>query len=85
MHRIANLCRFMRKLDTETHCRYVAFADKRFRARTIAHDVSENEILDVLSKYGIQKEMLPTEMGGSIELNRSEWIANRWAVEMEEI
>jgi hypothetical protein len=31
------------------------------------------------------KDMLPTQMGGTIELSQSEWIANRRAVELEEI
>jgi hypothetical protein len=49
------------------------------------HDVSENEIVHALSEYGISREMLPTEMGGTVELNPTEWIAQRRAAEMEEI
>jgi hypothetical protein len=62
-----------------------AFTDKRARARTVIHDVPESKILDILSEYGIMKEMLPTEMGGTIRLNQSEWMANRRAAEMEEL
>ena len=58
---------------------------KEFRSRTVAHDVSETNILHVLSNYGIEKESLPTEMGGSFLLDQSEWIANRRAAELEEI
>ena len=62
-----------------------AFMNKDFRTRSLTHDVPEDDILDTLSKYGIEKEMLPVEMGGTIVLNQSEWIANRWATELEEI
>jgi hypothetical protein len=49
------------------------------------HDVPPEQIADELSSFGITREMLPTQMGGSIVLNPSEWIAKRRAVEMEEI
>jgi hypothetical protein len=51
----------------------------------VQHDVAETEILEVLSQYGLEKAMLPTLMGGTVELNLEEWIANRRAVEMEEL
>jgi hypothetical protein len=54
------------------------------RCRHLVHDVAESEILEVLSRYGLEKSMLPTEMGGTVKLNLAEWIANRRAVEMEE-
>ena len=63
----------------------MALMSKEARARLQFHDVPESEILEVLSGYGILKDMLPTEMGGTVELNQYEWIANRRAVEMEEI
>jgi len=62
-----------------------ALTDKRTRARTNLHNVPESEVLEVLSKYGILRDMLPTEMGGSIELNTYEWIAQRRAAELEEL
>jgi hypothetical protein len=62
-----------------------AVCDKRLRERKQEHNVHESQILSVLSPYGIMKDMLPTEMGGTIELNQSEWIANRRATELEEI
>lgn len=62
-----------------------AAAVKESRARTLIHTVPESELLSVLSEYGIQKDMLPTEMGGSLEFDQSEWIANRRAAELEEI
>jgi len=55
------------------------------RSRTKMHDVPESEIINVLSNYGIPKEILPTEMGGTVELNPAEWIAHRRAAEMEEL
>lgn len=58
---------------------------KRLRDRNLQHDVPESQILDVLSSYGIMKDMLPLEMGGTIVLDQSEWIANRRAAEIEQI
>lgn len=62
-----------------------ALLDSRGRSRMIIHDVPDSNIVEDLSRYGIQKEMLPTEMGGSYEFNAYEWIANRRAAELEEI
>jgi hypothetical protein len=59
--------------------------DKRIRSRTLFHDVPESQIVDILSSYGILKEMLPTEMGGTVRLNQAEWMASRRAAEREEI
>lgn len=62
-----------------------AFMNKELRARVLVHDVPEKDILQVLSSYGLEKDMLPLEMGGILELSQAEWIANRRAAEMEEI
>ena len=62
-----------------------AVLDKEARTRLLMHDAPEGEIPEVLARYGILKEMLPREMGGTVQLNHSEWIANRRAVEFEEI
>jgi hypothetical protein len=61
--------------------------DKAARCRTLYHDVPASEILGVLADYGILKDMLPTSMGGTIDLDawQKEWIARRRAIEMEEI
>jgi hypothetical protein len=59
--------------------------DKRIRSRTLFHDVPESQIVDILSSYGILKEMLPTEMGGTVRLNQAEWMASQRAAESEEI
>ena len=63
------------------------FTDKRARVRTVFHDVPEDEPLNALSEYGILKDMLPTEMGGTLQLDlrMQEWMDTRRAVEMEEI
>lgn len=63
----------------------LALTDKRMRTRTLIHNVQETEIFDALISYGITKDMLPTEMGGTVPLNQREWMANRIATEMEEI
>jgi hypothetical protein len=60
-----------------------ALRDKQSRSRTLLHGDSDSQLLDILSNYGILKEMLPTEMGGNLQLNQAKWIANRRAVELE--
>ena len=62
-----------------------AVAGKETRARTLFHTVPENELFSVLSEYGLHQDMLPTDMGGSLEFDMSEWIENRRAIELEEI
>ena len=62
-----------------------ALLDRTRRSRLVIHDVGETEILEALSQYSLEKAMLPTQMGGTVELNLEEWIANRRAVEMEEL
>jgi hypothetical protein len=59
--------------------------DKHARSRRLFHDVPESQLLDVLSDYGILKEMLPIERGGTVRLNQSEWIAHRRAAELKDI
>lgn len=65
----------------------LAIKTKYNRFRMNFHDVPDTEIANVLSEYGIQKHMLPTEMRGAIPLNlyQAEWIETRRAIEMTEI
>jgi hypothetical protein len=63
----------------------LALLDRSHRSRLVLHNTTESEILEVLSRYGLEKTMLPTQMGGTVELNLEEWVANRRAVEMEEL
>jgi hypothetical protein len=62
-----------------------SLVDKHARSRMLIHNVPESQLLDVLSDYGILKNMLPTEMGGPVQLDPAEWIASRRAVELGEI
>jgi len=62
-----------------------ALKDKESRSRTLFHDVPENRIVETLANFGIQKHMLLTDMGGSLEFGQRDWIASRRAAEMEEI
>lgn len=62
-----------------------ALMNKEARQRFLMHSARPHAILGVLSQYGILPEMLPTEMGGAIQLDQIEWIATRRAIEMEEI
>jgi CRAL/TRIO domain len=59
--------------------------DKHRRSRILIHDVLESQVPDVLSSYGICEDMLPTEIGGTVQLDHAEWIANRRAAELKEI
>lgn len=63
----------------------MALRGRRLRSRTIIHEVGEEDVLKELSVYGVMAYMLPTEIGGTVEFDWSEWIANRRAVEMREI
>lgn len=65
----------------------IATIDKKGRSRTVIHDVPANEILDALAEYGIMDYMLPTSMGGLVDLDEwmVEFIAQRRAIEMEAI
>ena len=64
---------------------FLALMSKEDRSRKKFHDVPESEILKSLSGYGILKDMLPPEMGGHVELDQTEWIAMRRAMELEEL
>lgn len=57
----------------------LAKMDATSRARMLLHTVPESELLSVLAFFGIQKEMLPTDLGGTLMLNQKEWIAKRRA------
>lgn len=63
----------------------MSLTDKRTRSRLLLHDVPVSEIVTVLSAFGILPEMLPSVMGGTVELNQLEWIADRRAAELQEI
>lgn len=62
-----------------------ALLNKELRTRLLVHTAPSSEILQALSMYGIERHMLPVEMGGTIEFDQVEWIENRRALEMEEI
>lgn len=53
------------------------------RSRTLYHNVPETEIIRVLAQYGILESMLPSEMGGTLEFEQSEWLVQRRAKEIE--
>jgi hypothetical protein len=62
-----------------------AFMDKYARSRILVHDVPESQLLGVLSDYGILKDMLPSELGGTILLDQAAWISSQRAAELLEI
>jgi len=62
-----------------------AMMSKRTRSRSRLHDVAEKDCAQVLSNFGITNDMLPTDMGGTLELNITEWVSQRQAVELKDI
>jgi hypothetical protein len=48
------------------------------------HGVPISQISDVWSMYGILKEMLLTEMGGTVRMDQAESIANGRAIKLGE-
>jgi len=63
----------------------LALMEVRFRTRCVMHDVPTGEMIGFLSEYGIEKDMLPTDMGGTVQLDLPTWAGSRRAIEMEEI
>lgn len=63
----------------------LAMLDKRARSRIMFHEDPESQIVDTLSTYGIKSDMIPTQMGGTLQFSMKEWVANRRAVELAEI
>jgi hypothetical protein len=59
--------------------------DKYAQSRILMHDVPESQVPDILSDYGIMKKMLPSELGGTVQLDQAAWIACRRAAELEGI
>lgn len=62
-----------------------ALCDKHCRSRIVLHDVHSSKLYSELSEYGILKCMIPREMGGTLEFDQLEWIADRRAAELDEI
>lgn len=62
-----------------------AVMTKEVRARTLDHHATDGNYVEILSEFGITKEMLPTEMGGSVRLDQQAWISERRSIELEEI
>jgi hypothetical protein len=60
-----------------------ALKDKASRSRTLFHDDTNDDILNILSTFGIRPSVLPRAMGGNVHLNNREWIAERRAVELQ--
>ncbi len=58
---------------------------KEMRMPVLIHDVPEQEITQVLNRYGILNDMLPTHIGGTIRLDQQQWMAERRSIEIEEM
>jgi hypothetical protein len=60
----------------------MALKNRRSRARSLFNDVQENDIAEILSTFGIGKDVLPDEIpGGTIRFDQSLWIEHRKVIE----
>jgi len=54
------------------------FTSKRTQKRMLVHFGNEQSVLEKLSTYGLEKSVvIPTEMGGSVELDVVSWLEGR--------
>lgn len=60
----------------------MALKTKASRFCTVFHDGSESDVVRSLSAYGVLDSMLPTDMGGTLPFDQSDWIDNRRAAEL---
>jgi hypothetical protein len=79
---LCSLTYFVRKI-----MKPIVFAvmTKEARARTLVHDDENSNYVGVLSQFGITREMLPIEMGGTVRLDQRQWMVERRAIELDEI
>ena len=53
------------------------FMGERLRKRINIHTGDLDKVQASLSKYGINAEILPSDLNGKVELNREDWVSNR--------
>mmetsp|Transcript_18978 Transcript_18978/g.26151 ORF Transcript_18978/g.26151 Transcript_18978/m.26151 type:complete len:132 (-) Transcript_18978:212-607(-) len=51
----------------------------RYRSRIVEHSGVGDELLEQFRQYGLPPERLPTEIGGTVELNHQQWVTERLA------
>mmetsp|Transcript_13074 Transcript_13074/g.30430 ORF Transcript_13074/g.30430 Transcript_13074/m.30430 type:complete len:173 (-) Transcript_13074:1121-1639(-) len=54
-----------------------AFLPDRVKKRVAVHGGTDEKLMQQLEKYKLTKEMLPTELGGTIELDHAKWVSER--------
>ena len=53
------------------------FMGERLRKRLRFHSGSNDQVRTALAPYGLTKNVLPTELGGDVELQQEKWLAAR--------
>lgn len=54
------------------------------RSRSVFHEGPDSDVLGKLASHGIFSNMLPSDIGGTVEISIGEWMANRRKAESEE-
>lgn len=57
--------------------------NKEFRSRLLIHDVPQSQVVETLAEYGISKDVLPVDLGGTCEFDLGDWLSDRRNFERE--
>ena len=55
------------------------FMKERVKKRMLVHFGSTEQVLEKLAAYGLTKDVLPTELGGTVKLDLVQWLTERKA------
>ena len=57
------------------------FMGERLRKRIQVHTGNDEKVLNHIEKFGLTRDTLPTDLGGTVTLNPKEWVQTRLAAE----